>query len=149
VAKDTALAEITLRRYEKPYKLKPRELVKKLCLSLGLLQPADSRDVIVDVLYALLEAKKSRKELSSQEIEKEAIKIRKRENLELNGVASSNIRRQLKRLRDIFLVERIKARYRISEFNLLDSFNEKTEKFLIESIKGRIREYLQLAEETF
>lgn len=149
VAKDSALAEITLRRYEKPYKLKPRELVKKLCLSIGLLQPADSRDVIVDVLYVLLDAKKSRKELSSKDIEKEVIKLRKKENLALTGIASSNIRRQLKRLRDMFLVERIKARYRIAEFNLLESFSEKTEKFLLESIKSRIKEYMQLAEEMF
>ena len=50
VSRDIPLAEITLRRYEKPYDLKDRELVKKVCLSLGLLQPGDSRDVIVDVL---------------------------------------------------------------------------------------------------
>ena len=41
------LAEITLRKYESPYELGRRELVKKICLSLGLLQPGDSRDVIV------------------------------------------------------------------------------------------------------
>ena len=48
VSRDIPLAEITLRRYEKPYDLNSRELVKKVCLSLGLLQPGDSRDVIVD-----------------------------------------------------------------------------------------------------
>ena len=54
ISKDTPLAELTLRRYEKPYDLTGRSLVKKLCLSLGLLQPGDSRDVIVDVLHVLL-----------------------------------------------------------------------------------------------
>lgn len=148
-AKDTALAEVTLRRYEKPYKAKPRELVKKFCLSVGLLQPGDSRDIVIDVLYVLLEAKKAKKELSSQEIEDKVIKFRKEEKLELKGVASSNIRRQLKRLRDLFLVEKIKSRYRISEFNLSEAFSEKTERFLIESIKSRINEYISMIEEIF
>ena len=54
VAKDLPLAEITLRKYAKPYRLDDRELVKKLCLSIGLLQSGDSRDVVVDVLHAIL-----------------------------------------------------------------------------------------------
>jgi hypothetical protein len=43
--KERPLAELTLRKYEKPYRLSGRELVRKLCLSLGLLQPADGREV--------------------------------------------------------------------------------------------------------
>ena len=58
ISKDTPLAEITLRRYEKPDNLSDRELVRKLCLSIGLLQPGDSRDVVVDVLYVMLKNKK-------------------------------------------------------------------------------------------
>ena len=58
VSRDIPLAEITLRRYEKPYDLNDRELVKKVCLSLGLLQPGDSRDVVVDVLSVLLNKEK-------------------------------------------------------------------------------------------
>ena len=61
ISKDTPLSEITLRRYEKPYDLTGRDLVKKLCLSLGLLQPGDSRDVVVDVLQVLLEKKSEKK----------------------------------------------------------------------------------------
>ena len=60
VSRDIPLAEITLRRYEKPYDLNGRELVKKVCLSLGLLQPGDSRDVVVDVLSVLLNANKKK-----------------------------------------------------------------------------------------
>ena len=63
IAKDIPLAEITLRRYEKPAELTERELVRKLCLSLGLLQPGDSRDIIVDILHTLLSAKKKKQEL--------------------------------------------------------------------------------------
>ncbi|MBW3022825.1 hypothetical protein KY308_01865, partial [Candidatus Woesearchaeota archaeon] len=56
--KETPIHEITLRRYEKPYSSSKRDLVKKACLSLGLLQPGDSRDIVVDVLYILLESGK-------------------------------------------------------------------------------------------
>ena len=50
ISKDTPLAEITLRKYEKPYNMPRRDLIRKLCLSIGLLQPGDSRDVIVRFL---------------------------------------------------------------------------------------------------
>ena len=60
VIRDTPLAELTLRRYERPSKLTDRELVKKFCLSVGLLQPGDSRDVVVDVFHVLLNSKPSK-----------------------------------------------------------------------------------------
>ncbi|MEK6907222.1 MAG: hypothetical protein AABW45_01725, partial [Nanoarchaeota archaeon] len=100
ISKDTPLAEITLRKYEQPNNLTQRELVKKLCLSLGLLQPGDSRDVIVDVLLVLINSKEP---LSSEKINDLVIELRKKENLPLKGIAGSNIRRQLKRLKDLFL----------------------------------------------
>jgi DNA-binding transcriptional ArsR family regulator len=142
ISKDTPLAEITLRRYEKPSKLSERELARKLCLSIGLLQPGDSRDVIVDILHVLVKAKKQKKEMSSGEIEKEVINARKRQKLAMHGIASSNIRRQLKRLRDMFLVEKVKNNYRIAEFeNLNVIFEEKIEKFYLNSIVDRVKEY--------
>ena len=142
ISKEIPLSEITLRRYEKPSKLSERELVRKLCLSVGLLQPGDSRDVIVDILHVLLRAKKQKKLLSSEEIEKEVIDSRKRQKLVLHGIASSNIRRQIKRLRDIFLVEKIKNAYRIAEFEDLNIiFEEKIEKFYLKSIVDRVKEY--------
>ncbi|MBU1269867.1 MAG: hypothetical protein KJ583_04270 [Nanoarchaeota archaeon] len=65
ISVDTPLAEITLRKYESPKGKDKRELVRKLCLSLGLLQPGDSRDVVVDIMQVMLEAKK---ELTSKEV---------------------------------------------------------------------------------
>ena len=138
------LTEITLRRYEKPYQLSERELLKKICLSLGLLQPADSRDVVIDILQVLLNAKKNKKLLGSEDIKNLVIAARKSQNLELNGIADSNIRRQLKKLRDVFLVEKIENSYRINEFEQLDKiFEEKIEKFFIPQITERIKEYLK------
>ncbi|MBW3019730.1 hypothetical protein KY334_00375, partial [Candidatus Woesearchaeota archaeon] len=126
ISMDMALGEITLRKYEKPDKLSGRDLIKKFCLSIGLLQPGDSRDVIVDVLQALLEAQQKKKELSSEEIRYEASKNRKKRKLELKGLASSNVRRQLLRLRDLFIVEKVANNYRINEnMNLSEIFAEK------------------------
>ncbi|MBU90576.1 hypothetical protein CMO94_03450 [Candidatus Woesearchaeota archaeon] len=142
ISKEIPLSEITLRRYEKPSKLFDREIVRKLCLSVGLLQPGDSRDVIVDILHVLLKAKKQKQLLSSDEIEKEVIAARKKQKLALHGIASSNIRRQIKRLRDLFLVEKIKNSYRITEFEDLNViFEEKIEKFYLKSIVDRVKEY--------
>ena len=142
ISREIPLAEITLRRYEKPSKLSERELVRKLCLSVGLLQPGDSRDIIVDILHVLIKAKKQKKELASHEIEKEVIEARKKQKLALHGIASSNIRRQIKRLKDLFLVEKAKDGYRINEFEELGIiFEERINKFYVNSIIERVRDY--------
>ena len=68
ISKDFPLSEITLRRYEKPYSMPRRELIRKICLSVGLLQPGDSRDIVVDVMHTLLNASKDKKMLNSEDI---------------------------------------------------------------------------------
>jgi len=148
ISKDIPLAEITLRRYERPADLSERELVRKLCLSIGLLQPGDSRDIIVDILAVMVRAKKNQKNLTSDEICHLVIQERKNLKLPMLGIASSNIRRQLKRLKDILLVEKRLNAYRISEHShLVEIFEEKIEKILLSSISSRIKEYLKKIEE--
>ena len=148
ISKDIPLSEITLRRYEKPSNLNERELVRKLCLSIGLLQPGDSRDVVVDVFGVLIKAKKEQKQLTSDEVCAHVIEERKKLKLQMLGIAPSNIRRQLKRLKDIMLVEKRLNAYRITENNSLnDIFEEKIEKFLLPSINSRIKEYLKKIDE--
>jgi len=143
MVKDIPLSEITLRKYEKPYQLSRRELVKKICLSLGLLQPGDSRDVIVDILMIIEEASKNKKSLNSDEIKIKIEESRRKNNLELKGIADSNIRRQLKRLRDIMIIEKKNNLYNLSEFeNLGQIFENKIEKFLVPQTIERIKEYL-------
>lgn len=140
VSKEVPLAEITLRKYEKPYKLKGRELTKKLCLSVGLLQPGDSRDVVVDILHTILK----NPDLTSKAIEEQVIASRKTDGLPMLGIASSNIRRQLKRLKDIFLIERIGNSYRIAEkAKLSDIFTEKIEQYYLKTISERVKEYFE------
>ena len=137
------LSELTLRKYEKPYKTEKREIAKKICLSLGLLQPGDNRDIIVDIFNVLINAGKDKKELDLGEIKNLVLELRTKSNLETKGMADSNIRRQLKRLRDGMLVDKKENQYRISEFESLSQlFEIKIEKFLIPQTIDRIKEYL-------
>ena len=148
IAKDMPLAEITLRRYEKPANLSERELIRKLCLSVGLLQPGDSRDIIVDIFKVLIKAKKEQKSLTSDEICTLVIEERKKLKLPMLGIAASNIRRQLKRIKDLLLIEKRLNAYRITEHsNLEEIFEEKIEKFLLPAINSRVKEYLKKIEE--
>jgi len=147
MVKDEPLSEITLRRYEKPHQTDKRELVKKICLSLGLLQPGDSRDIVVDILQVLIDAKQLKEKLTSDEIKKRVEEKRKNENLEMKGTAESNIRRQLKKLRDLMLVDKKENLYNLSEFeSLFNIFESKVEKFLISQAVERVKEYLRAIE---
>ncbi|MBT4651257.1 hypothetical protein HOC13_01925 [Candidatus Woesearchaeota archaeon] len=149
ISRDTPLAEITLRRYEKPT-MDGRDLVRKFCLSVGLLQPGDSRDVVVDVLHVLMKAKKGREELHSEEIKNKVMELRKELKIPMLGIASSNIRRQLKRLKDLHLIETNANLYRVSEFGeLSEIFEEKIENFVLKSVLGRVKDYLQRMDEEF
>lgn len=150
VSSETPLFELTLRKYEKPQTKKERELVKRLCLSMGILQPGDSRDVVVDVLHVLLKGRRKRQLLSVEDVEKKVIINRKLHKLEMHGIAPSNIRRQIKRLRNLMLVEKIKSRYRISEFlGISEIFANKIEKFLLLEVLQRVKDYLAAADELF
>lgn len=149
ISKDIPLAEITLRRYEKPTNLNGRELVRKLCLSVGLLQPGDSRDVVVDILNVLIKAKKIQKDLTSDEICAQVADERKKSKLSMLGIAPSNIRRQLRRLKDLLLVEKRLNAYRVVEHsNLSDIFEEKISNFMVPNITSRIKEYLKKIDES-
>ena len=142
VSKDSPLAELTLRKYEKPSsEATKREIIKKLCLSIGLLQPGDSRDVIVYIFHVLIE---SNSPVDSEILQQKVIDYRKQSNMPLLGIAQSNIRRQLRRLRELFLVEKIANTYRISENeNIHTLFEERIKKYYLPSILARVEEYFK------
>lgn len=143
MVKEIPLSEITIRRYEKPYDSSKRDIVRKVCLSLGMLQPGDSRDIIVDILLVLEDARKQKNWLSSFEIRDKVELLRKENSLDSKGLAESNIRRQLKRLRDALLIDKQENKYRVSEFApISEIFEGKIENFLIPQIIERIKEYL-------
>lgn len=138
-AREIPLAEVTLRKYEKPYKMTQRELVKKFLLSIGLLQPGDSRDIIVDIFDLLLIHKKG---LPYARIEELLVKKRKKHKLPELGVTASNIHRQLRRLKEMQLIEKYLNLYRLSEsMSLLEIFEEKIEEYYLNSIVKRVKEY--------
>lgn len=142
--RDTPLSEIILRKYEKPYNIDKRQLVKKICLSLGLLQPGDSRDIIVDILLVMLNERAGKVKLNSDEIKVKVEEVRKQHNLELKGIAESNIRRQLKRLRDLMIVDKQQNLYFISEFEPLhEIFEQKIQKLLVDPSIERLKEYMK------
>jgi hypothetical protein len=144
MVRDIPLGEITLRKYEKPYNSSRRELFRKVCLSLGLLQPGDSRDIMVDLLLVLDDARLNKNWLSSFQIRDNVKAIRKNKS----GLAESNIRRQLKRLRDSMIIDKNQNQYRMSEFEPLSSiFHNKIESFLVPQTISRIKEYLTKIDE--
>ncbi|RLE43609.1 hypothetical protein DRJ19_02360 [Candidatus Woesearchaeota archaeon] len=139
--KELPLAEITLRKYEKPSAKNERDLVKKFCLSLGLLQPGDSRDIIIDILLILL---KSEKPVKSDELREKVIEYRKLMNLPLTGIAHSNIRRQLLRLKNLYLIEKKRDGYRITEnTSLKEILLQRIKPILLEQTYNRILEYAE------
>jgi len=135
------ISEITLRKYEKPSKnMDKRELCKKICLSLGLLQPGDTRDTIVDILHILLKAKQP---LTASEIIAKSAKNRKKYKLSDLGLTYPNVSRQLRRLKDLMIIESRADKYRLNENDKLKNiFNEKIMGFYLESVKERINLYL-------
>jgi DNA-binding MarR family transcriptional regulator len=142
---DKPIQEVVLRRYEKPGALSERELVKRVCLSLGLLNPGDSRDVVVDILYVFLKRKKNF-DLSS--LEKAVYRARKMFKRPQIGITPSNITRQLRKLRELQIIERADKLYKIREnLSLSEIFESKIERILIEPTIERIKEYLALADE--
>ena len=144
---DLPLAEITLRKYETPYNLGKRELIKKICLSFGLLQPGDSRDIIIDIFLVLLNARSNKEALNLESIKGRVLESRKAANCGKKGVADSNIRRQLRRLKDMMLVESSENEYKVSEFESIEKlFEERINNFLLPSIVSRVKEYLQALE---
>ncbi len=146
-SKDTPLSELTLRKYEPVGERSDRELVRMLCLTLGVLQPGDSRDVITDVLQVLLEADKP---LTSKQVEHAVIDARTKAKLPILGVAPSNIRRQLLRLRDIHIIEKKDNKYLIKENSTLISlFEENIERYVLASIIRRTKEYLRAVDNRF
>lgn len=130
---EAPLSEITLRKYEKPDDVPTQELLKKFCMSVGLLQPGDGRELLVDVFDLLLNADGP---LTLKEIHS-ALESRLSKK-----VAPSGVRRHLRRLVDLKFVEGRKRQYRIFEGEKIDVvFREFTRKYVVEDILARIDEY--------
>jgi predicted transcriptional regulator len=144
VFQDKPITEITLRKFERPFNEDKNNLIRKFIISLGLLQPGDSRDVIVDIFKLFLESKKTKQVLTSKEIEE------KLKNVRSEGTASSNVRRQILRLEHVGLIEKSQGGYRIKEFSDISYIlEEHVRQFLVEPTLKRISEYAKEIDSKF
>lgn len=126
---DKPLLEVTLRKYERPAGKPKEEVLKKFCMALGLLQPGDSRDQIVGILDVFL---KEKRPVTVGEI---SGKLGKK-------TAPSGIRRHLRRLMEVKLVEKQGRFYRLAEGEDLQfAIKFLTRKFVVDDILARIEEY--------
>lgn len=132
--RDAPLQEITIRKYENPENQHPREVARRFLLSVGLLQPGDSRDIISDIFIMLLVARKSRKYIQVDDL---ILKLKDKP-----GASAPNIRRQLRRLREMKLVEKADGGYRITEFGPISKIvNNYIVPFVVNQTIERLREY--------
>ena len=75
-------------------------------------------------------------------VEKAVAELRREKGLSPTGIAGSNIRRQLRRLRDHFLIEKKGRVYRVTEnMGFEEIFQEKIEKYHLPVILARVKEY--------
>ena len=98
------------------------------------MNPGESRDVLVDIFSTLLDAKKQKKFLQAEEFS-EILKDK-------NGASLPNVRRQLRRLKELKLVEHSASGYRIAEFGAITPIIEKyLVEFLVKPAVERLKQY--------
>lgn len=134
VFKDLPVLDLSLRKFEKPSGAR-EDLVRKFCISLGLLQPGDSRDFVVNLFDLFLRACAVKHYLTSDEVYSFA------EKLDRRGNAPSNVRRNLLRLKNLGLIEKRPQGYRIREWLSLHDLFEQVKSFLVTPTLDRISEY--------
>jgi DNA-binding transcriptional ArsR family regulator len=134
---DMPVFDLSLRRFEKPSG-SFKDLLRKFCISVGLLQPGDSRDVIVDLLELFIKAAKEKKFLSTENIYSYVLRTNKK------GVSQSNTRRHLFRLKEMDFIEKTSQGYRLREWLSLKELFSDLVKFKINPTISRIIEYASL-----
>lgn len=140
VFKDIPIDEITLRRFEKPLNNDLKSLIRKFAISIGLLQPGDSRDIMSQLLFSFINASKRQEFLLVDDI----IAQFKNEK----GGTPNNIRRHIRRLKDLSIIERTTYGYRLKEFlPLSEIFEEYILKYTINPSIARLKEYCKTIDE--
>ncbi len=133
--KDRPLAEISLKEFEKPTSDYITNL-RRLCISLGVVSPGESRIAIVYILDILIKAReKKQKSLDSYAVVKELY----RRNVK---IVYANVLRDIRKLISVGLVEKRDNGYRIKE-NLPINEILKTfiKPYIVDKIFNRIIEY--------
>jgi len=137
---DAPLIELVLRKYERPENSDKKALLRMFLLSVGLIQPGDSRDTIVPIFDILMQATKTKESMKVGDI---CARLEK-------GAAPSNVRRHLRRLMAIKLVEKADGGYRIAEsFDLPLAFKYVTQKYVLSDVLERIEIYAGALKEAY
>ncbi|MFA5405909.1 MAG: hypothetical protein WC307_00930 [Candidatus Nanoarchaeia archaeon] len=134
---DTPVLDFSLRKFEKPSG-NFDELLRKFCISTGLLQPGDSRDIIIDLLLLFIKAGKVKRFITINNIYKYLLDTGK------PGVSQSNARRHLLRLKEFDFVEKTIEGYRLREWLSIEELFKDFIKFKAEPTIERIIEYASL-----
>ncbi len=134
---DAPVLDFSLRKFEKPSG-SFNDFLRKFCISTGLLQPGDSRDVIVDLLLLFIKAGKAKRFLTINNIYKYLLDANK------PGVSQSNARRHLLRLKEFDFIEKTNEGYRLREWLSLEELFKDFIKFKVEPTISRIIEYAAL-----
>lgn len=138
--KDRPLSGISLNEFERPtndYNVN----IRRLCISLGLVSPGESRIAIVHILDILLKTRKKNPDgLDSYELIKELYKKKTK-------IVYANILRDLRKLMAVGIVEKRNGHYRIKENMRLDEIISSFIKpYLIDRTLSKIEEYARSVE---
>ncbi|MFH0961378.1 MAG: hypothetical protein V1820_01705 [archaeon] len=126
---DLPISEITIRKFERPENIDKKVLIRRFCISLGLINSGDNRAGCVDVFEVIFNSKEP---LSAEEVFESLGK----------KLALSGIRRHLRRLERIRILEHRNSKYQIAEGrNLSYCLKYVVKDYLIEDIFNRISEY--------
>ncbi len=128
---DLPLAEITIRKFERPENIDKKTLIRRFCISLGLINPGDNRTGIVEVFQTVFDSKES---LDAEQV----FELLERK------LALSGIRRHLRRLEERKLLDHKKTKYSIAEGgNLVYSIKYALKEHVIDDIFNRLLEYAE------
>ncbi len=138
--RDRPLSGISLNEFEKPTN-DYNTNIRRLCISLGLVRPGESRIAVVYILDILLKARKKRPSgIDSYEIVKELYKKKVR-------IVYANILRDLRKLISIGIVEKRNNLYRVREnMRLNEIIAEFVKPYIIDRTLGKIEEYAKAVE---
>ncbi|MCL4391394.1 MAG: hypothetical protein M1284_02485 [Candidatus Parvarchaeota archaeon] len=138
--KDRPLSGIALNEFERPTNDYSTN-IRRLCISLGLISPGESRIAIVYILDILLKARRKRPDgLDSYEIIKELYKKKIR-------IVYANILRDLRKLISIGIVEKRNNSYRIKEnMRLNEIISGFIKPYIIDRTLSKIEEYAKAVE---
>ncbi len=141
--KDKPLSKISLSEFEKPGSDYFTNL-RRFCISLGLVNPGESRVAVVYILDLLLKLRYKKKEgVDSYEI----MKYLYSKNVK---IVYANVLRDLRKLINIGLVEKINTNYRIKEnMKLTELMDEFIKPYIIDRILKKIYLYAEAIDNDF